>query len=63
MKIIDSVWYGVIGIVMVQSEYEGTKLYIGQGKGFNQKEDEDYIAKWGMTFNPNDKFFERKMRD
>ena len=52
MVILESVWYGKIGIVKVQTEYQGVKYYIGNGNGFSQDEDEKLIAEWGSTFYP-----------
>lgn len=51
-KILESVWYGNIGIVKVQTEHDGIKLYIGVGEGLSQKEDELHIAAWGVPFYP-----------
>lgn len=52
-----SIWFGVIGIVRVDDIRGNSRYYIGKGKGLNQKEDEQFIAAWGQTFNPNDSFF------
>ena len=47
-KILGSVWYGKIGIVLVD-DYE-QKAYIGIGEGVNQQEDEQHIAFYGTPF-------------
>lgn len=47
-----SIWYGNIGIVTVQTEYDGEKMYIGQASGFSKEDDEQYIAAWGVAFHP-----------
>jgi len=51
-KILNSTWFGYIGIVKVQTEYDGIKYYIGSAKGENQTDDEQHIADWGNTFPP-----------
>lgn len=50
MKIINSVWYGNIGIVNVEKHNGEHQFYIGIGKGVSQKEDEEFIANWGNKF-------------
>lgn len=56
-KILGSVWYGTIGMVLIDDGYE-QKAYIGIGYGDNQKEDEQHIASYGMPF---DLEFTKKM--
>ena len=52
-KILGSLWFGgVIGIVRVQTEYDGIKYFIGQGNGINQEDDEQHIASYGSTASP-----------
>lgn len=58
MKVVASSWYGNIGIVKTKSPYMGTRFHIGTGKGLNRNEDEQWIAQWGLTFNPDDPFFQ-----
>lgn len=50
-KVIDSKWFGLIGIVKVDLGYE-IKWYIGQGLGFDAKFDEEVIAERGMPIYP-----------
>jgi hypothetical protein len=55
MKIITSKWVtnmtlgtnGCIGFVLIQSDDGINKLYVGNGKGIDEKEDEIYISEWG----------------
>lgn len=63
VNIIDSIWYGKIGIVRVQPEHGDEKFYIGIGTGLNQKEDEYYIGNYGMPFNVDviNQFLDRKI--
>lgn len=54
-KVTDSVWFtpmggAVIGIVLVETVYDGPVFYIGQGAGFNREHDEDRIMKTGARF-------------
>ena len=52
-RISDSYWFGYIGIIKVLDELTGEyKYYIGQGKGEDQHQDEQYIAKNGTPFYP-----------
>ena len=50
--VIDSKWYGLIGIVKVNAGHE-IKWYIGTGLGFDLEMDELTIAERGMPFYPN----------
>jgi len=57
MKILDTLWFcgrTMVGIVRVETEYEGIKYYIasppGEAKGNNEEEDIQFIADWGSTF-------------
>jgi hypothetical protein len=59
MEILDSIWFGTIGIVKTRTDYDGIRFYIGKGQGFNKKEDEEWIADWGYTLNPNDPMFRK----
>ena len=60
-KVVNSIWFGsanwggpsCIGLVMVKTDYEGVKYYIGCAKGFNQEADEKHIADWGHSFPKN----------
>jgi hypothetical protein len=49
-KILGSIWFGKIGIVAVDNNGFGWKVYIGLGLGFgnNQKDDEQFIAANGF---------------
>lgn len=51
-NVIDSVWFGVIGIVRVRPEYGPDKFYIGTGHGYNKEQDEQHIAEWGLPYYP-----------
>ena len=57
MKILDVRWFcaghGNVGIVRVETQYEGIKYYIGQCVGLNEETDKNNIADWGSTF-PSD---------
>jgi len=53
MKIIDSFWFGLVGIVKIHNGFE-TKWYIGQGIGTDQKADELHIAQYGKPFRPKE---------
>ena len=43
--VVKSIWFNRIGIVKVQSQYFGFKYYRGEGKGLDQEEDEQKIAR------------------
>ena len=54
-KVLESVWFtpmggACIGIVMVETQYDGIVFYIGQGVGVNQQNDEQLIAERGAQF-------------
>ena len=54
-KVLDSVWFTqmggqCIGIVMVQTEYDGIVFYIGNGVGHSQENDEARVAEKGARF-------------
>lgn len=51
IEILDSVWFGTIGIVKIDTGFE-TKWYIGKGEGISQKDDEEFIASYGTPFYP-----------
>lgn len=46
--ILDSIWFGVIGIVAVDSNGHGWKCYIGSSMGEDEKTDCQRIATNGM---------------
>ena len=46
----DAIWFGDIGIVLVEDDVGNKKSYIGVGKGMNEEEDIDYITKFGKKF-------------
>ena len=61
MKVLDSIWFtpmgggDIIGIVKVQTEYDGIKFYIGTihcypGESLNKETDEKIIAETGAKF-------------
>lgn len=47
-NVVDSIWFEKMGIVKVKTKFSGHKFYIGKGLGFNEKEDEQSIARNGM---------------
>ncbi len=54
-KVLASVWFNpmggaCIGIVMVETDYDGIVFYIGQGAGVNEVNDEELIAERGARF-------------
>ena len=49
-NVIDSIWYGIIGIVRVRPEYGEDKFYIGNGSGVDQEHDEQVIARNGTPY-------------
>jgi hypothetical protein len=49
-NVIDSIWFGAIGIVRVRPEYGEDKFYIGASDGTNQRQDEQKIARSGMPY-------------
>ena len=54
-KVLESVWFSpmggaCIGIVMVETQYDGIVFYIGQGAGVNKANDEQLIAERGARF-------------
>ena len=54
-KVLASVWFNpmggaCIGIVMVETEYDGIVFYIGQGAGVHRPNDEQLIAERGARF-------------
>lgn len=55
MKVVDSIWFtpmggACIGIVMVETEYDGFCFYIGLGAGHNEQRDAERIAETGARF-------------
>lgn len=51
MRILNSVWFGRIGIVLTEDNITKTrKAYIREVEGTSQKEDELYIAEYGYPF-------------
>lgn len=51
-NVIDSFWFGYIGIVKVKSSNGEIKFYIGQGQGEHQQIDEQHIAANGSSVSP-----------
>lgn len=54
-KVIDSLWFTpmggqIIGVVMVETEYDGIVFYIGNGVGYSKENDEARIAERGARF-------------
>lgn len=53
MRVLDVKWYcgrTNVGIVRVQTDYEGIKYYIGAVEGLDEMIDTNFIASWGSTF-------------
>jgi len=50
--VVDSFWFGYIGIVKVKYGNGEYKFYIGQGTGNHQQEDEQLIARTGAPVSP-----------
>lgn len=57
-NVVDSVWYGTIGIVRVRPEYGNDEFYIGNGFGISQDLDEQDIARGGMPYYPPARFLD-----
>ena len=57
MKILDKMWFNGVGIVRVQTDFDGIKYYIkgmdGMGIENTEEEDAQLVADWGSTF-PSD---------
>lgn len=51
MKIVDSIWFNTIGIVVIETAEGKHKAYIGLGDGFDESADQQLIARIGMPFN------------
>lgn len=54
-KVVESIWFtpkttAPVGIVMVQTEYDGLVFYIGLGSGLNETTDENMVAERGAPF-------------
>ena len=54
-KVIDAVWFtpmggACIGVVAVETEYDGLVFYIGLGAGVNEDNDKRLIAERGARF-------------
>jgi hypothetical protein len=53
MKILDVRWFtgrDTVGVVKVESDFNGILYYIGTGKGLDEQDDAQYISDWGATF-------------
>jgi hypothetical protein len=54
MKILQSQWYtnkdGTIGIVRVETDYDGIQYFIGHVSGLDEQSDTKYVADWGSRF-------------
>ena len=54
MKILDVRWFtgrDTVGVVKVETEFDGIKYYIGVGKGLDEQSDMQYICDWGARLN------------
>jgi hypothetical protein len=54
-RVLESVWFkpkttAPIGIVMVETPYDGIVFYIGLGTGLNEANDERMVAERGADF-------------
>lgn len=54
-KVLESTWFTqmggqIIGVVMVETEYDGIVFYIGNGVGYSKENDEARIAERGARF-------------
>lgn len=54
-NVVASTWFTqmggqLMGVVAVETEYDGLEFRIGIGAGYNQKTDEQFIAKCGAHF-------------
>jgi hypothetical protein len=50
MKILDVRWFtgrDTVGVVKVESDFDGILYYIGVGKGLDEQDDMQYISDWG----------------
>lgn len=56
MKIIECIWFGKIGIIIVERD-KIKQGYIGIGTGFDEKSDIKHILDWGQKLSLP--FFER----
>lgn len=55
MKVLDSVWFNpmgstIIGVVKVETKFDGIKYYIGTASGRNIDNDASHIAERGAKF-------------
>jgi len=53
MKVLDVRWFcGTtnVGIVRVQTEYDGVKYYVSAFEPSTEKNDAEFIAAWGASF-------------
>ncbi len=55
MKVLDTIWFSpmggaIIGVVKVETEYDGIKFYIGTASGEDKEDDSRHIAERGSTF-------------
>ena len=49
-KVLDKMWFNMVGIIKVQTEYDGIKYYIGEVSCCNEDQDAKHIADWGSSF-------------
>lgn len=55
MKVLDAMWFNpmggaCIGVVLVETEYDGFCFYIGLGAGHSEERDAERIARTGAVF-------------
>lgn len=54
MKVLDVMWFtgahGCVGIVKVETQYDGIKYFIGPARGFDEDLDKQEILDWGARF-------------
>lgn len=51
--ILDVRWFSGrtnVGIVKVETEYDGIRYYIGEMKGYDEETDKEFLADWGASF-------------
>ena len=55
MQILNVRWFtgrDCIGIVRVQTDYNGIQYFIGKVDGIDAEDDARYVADWGSRFDP-----------
>jgi len=50
MKVLGVRWFtgrDTVGVVKVETEFDGIRYYVGAGKGLDEQSDMQYICDWG----------------